>query len=91
MIAYRHDGNSYGNEQYYLELRPINEKGKMEAAIPVSYEFMNMLTENYSINMTGMPYGKIPRTCFGAIPGEDMKNTSGIIRREEGGCFSGKA
>lgn len=68
LIAYRHDGNSYGNEQYYLELRPINEKGKMEAAIPVSYEFMNMLTENYSINMTGMPYGKIPPNLLWCNP-----------------------
>lgn len=65
LIAYRHDGTPYYYDQeYYLELHPINEQGKMEAAIPVSHEFMNMLTENYSVNMTGMPYGKIPQNLL---------------------------
>ncbi|MCD8269899.1 MAG: prokaryotic E2 ligase family D protein [Parabacteroides sp.] len=61
LIAYRYESNSYSDRQkYYLELRPVNKEGKMDAAVPVSHEFVNMLTENYSVDMTAMPYGKIP-------------------------------
>lgn len=61
LIAYRQKSNSYNSRQeYYLELHPINGKGKLEAAIPVSHEFMNTLTENYNMSMAYMPYGKIP-------------------------------
>lgn len=61
LIAYRQDSNTYNHRQeYYLELHPIDRKGKLKAAVPVSCEFMNILVENYAMNMTSIPYGKIP-------------------------------
>lgn len=58
MIAYV-CGEEY-NKNYYLELRPINESGRMGAAVPVSYDFMNALVENYSADACGTPHGRVP-------------------------------
>ena len=40
LIAYEYRENRYGNGMHYLELHPINDRGRMEAAMPVTYEFM---------------------------------------------------
>lgn len=62
LIAYKKESSPYSSkgQEYYLELHPIGKNGKLKAAIPVSHEFMNLLTENYAINMSCIPYGKIP-------------------------------
>ena len=52
LIAYE-CGEGYSRD-CYLELRPINENGRMGAAVPVSYDFMNALVENYSADACGL-------------------------------------
>lgn len=64
LIAYECKTDEYSRSQNYLELRPINEKGRMEAGIPVTYEFMNSLMESYSENMNGIPHGCIPKNML---------------------------
>ena len=51
LIAYEYQEGHYASGSHYLELRPINKKGRMEAGIPVTYEFMDSLVEcKHSIN-----------------------------------------
>ena len=40
LIAYEYRESAYATGKNYLELRPINKAGRMEAGIPVTYEFM---------------------------------------------------
>lgn len=61
LIAYECKTNNYSRSQNYLELRPINEKGRMGAGIPVTYDFMNSLMESYSESMNGIPHGRVPK------------------------------
>lgn len=86
LIAYEYRENRYGNGMHYLELHPINDRGRMEAAMPVTYEFMDSLME--SIRMTGgtCRTEKSPPTCCGVIPERGTKGTSGTILRENGRC-----
>ena len=108
LIAYEYQEGHYASGSHYLELRPINKKGRMEAGIPVTYEFMDSLVESYSDGNRRIPHGWLPPnmlwcdtrrghesyvggchpTCCGAIPAGGMKAMCGIIRRENGGCFS---
>lgn len=60
LIAYECETADFSHPQNYLELRPINERGRMGAGIPVTYEFMNSLTESYTEGMNGTPHGRIP-------------------------------
>lgn len=60
LIAYECKLDHYSRGQNYLELRPINEQGRMGAGIPVTYEFMNTLLESYTEEMSGVPHGRIP-------------------------------
>lgn len=60
LIAYECKLDHYSRGQNYLELRPINEQGRMGAGIPVTYEFMNSLLESYTEEMSGVPHGRIP-------------------------------
>lgn len=60
LIAYEYESGNYSRSQNYLELRPINEKGRMGAGIPVTYKFMNSLVESYTESMNGIPHGHIP-------------------------------
>lgn len=60
LIAYECETADFSRPQNYLELRPINERGRMGAGIPVTYEFMNSLTESYTEGMNGTPHGRIP-------------------------------
>lgn len=60
LIAYEYKSDHYSKEQNYLELRPINEQGRMGAGIPVTYEFMNTLLESYTEEMSGVPHGRMP-------------------------------
>lgn len=58
LIAYE-CGEGYGRS-HYLELRPIDGNGRMGAAVPVSYKFMNALVENFTAGASGTPHGRIP-------------------------------
>lgn len=60
LIAYEYSDGRYGHGTYYLELHPINDRGRMEAAVPVTYEFMDSLVEYYTDNRQDVPHGKIP-------------------------------
>lgn len=60
LIAYEYRENRYGNGMHYLELHPINDRGRMEAAMPVTYEFMDSLMESYTDDRRNVPHGKIP-------------------------------
>lgn len=60
LIAYEYREGRYAAEKNYLDLRPINGKGRMEAAVPVTYEFMNALLETYTDDRRNVPHGKLP-------------------------------
>lgn len=60
LIAYRSEDGS----QYFLELREIGKNGKMGEGCPVTYEFMNEITRNYSETRGGTPYGIIPENML---------------------------
>ena len=88
LIAYEYQEGHYASGSHYLELRPINKKGRMEAGIPVH---MNSWTPWWNPIRTGTGVsrtGGCHPTCCGAIPAGGMKAMCGIIRRENGGCFS---
>jgi len=58
LIAYECIGKH--NSGYFLELRPINSHGVMGEAIPVTYKFINKLTDQFSEAYSGTPAGAIP-------------------------------
>lgn len=60
LIAYEYQEGHYASGSHYLELRPINKKGRMEAGIPVTYEFMDSLVESYSDGNRRIPHGWLP-------------------------------
>ena len=64
LIAYELQNEVCTKTSYYLELRPIDGKGRMRAAVPVTYEFMNALTESFSVEMNGIPHGRIPENLL---------------------------
>lgn len=59
LIAYEYKDSSYSSREHHLELRPINEEGRMGAGIPVTYQFMNSLLKSYTEEMSGVPHGCI--------------------------------
>ena len=62
LVAYEHGGNY--NKEYYLELHPINEKGKMGAGIPVTQDFMNEIASSYSDTTINMSHGILPENLL---------------------------
>ena len=52
LVAYECETAGYSIPRSYLELRPVNEKGRMGAGIPVTYEFMNSLVESYTESLS---------------------------------------
>lgn len=60
LIAYEYQEGHYASGSHYLEIRPINKKGRMEAGIPVTYEFMDSLVESYSDGNRRIPHGWLP-------------------------------
>lgn len=60
----------------------------MEAGIPVTYEFMDSLVESYSDGNRRIPHGWLPPNMLWCDTAGGMKAMCGIIRRENGGCFS---
>ena len=63
LIAYEYQEGHYASGSHYLELRPINKKGRMEAGIPVTYEFMDSLVESYSDGNRRIPHGPPKRAA----------------------------
>ena len=62
LIAYEY-GPGY-HKDYYLELRPINDKGKMGAGTPVTQEFMNEIASSYTDITSQMPHGILPENLL---------------------------
>lgn len=58
LIAYQ--GENRTSDRYFLELREIDDSGIMGEAMPVTYDFMNEITVNYSEAHNGTPSGIIP-------------------------------
>lgn len=58
MIAYENQ-NDHG-DKHFLEVRPIGEDGTMGAGVPVTYEFLREIAENYAGKNTTMPSGVVP-------------------------------
>lgn len=58
IIAYKCDID--GEDTHYLELRAIDESGKMCQGMPVTQEFMNELALSYSGTEASRPHGAIP-------------------------------
>ena len=86
IIAYKYEDRRNFDTRYFIELRPIGKNGQMGAGIPVTYEFMNTLLESYTEEMSGIPAGRSPKTCWPAIQEKDRKNISGTIRPERDRC-----
>ena len=65
LIAYQEENKEWHeNGSYYLELHPIDGNGRMRAAIPVTYEFLNSLLESFSTEIAEMPHGRIPENMI---------------------------
>lgn len=60
LIAY----SSTDGGKSFLELRKIGENGRMGEGRPVTYEFMNEITRNYSETQGGTPYGILPENLL---------------------------
>lgn len=60
LIAY----SSTDGGKSFLELRKIGENGRMGEGRPVTYEFMNEITRNYSETQGGTPYGTLPENLL---------------------------
>lgn len=56
LIAYAKEHS----DSYFLELRTIDGTGRMGAGMPVTYEFMNSLSSDYSEEYNAVPHGRIP-------------------------------
>ena len=56
LIAYSTDCR----ENYFLELRRINEEGEMGEGRPVTTDFINELIRGYSERHNGTPHGRMP-------------------------------
>ena len=59
LIAYSTQ-NDRQNKHYFLELRAIDEEGRMGEAQPVTCEFMNEIAHNYIESRSSIPHGAIP-------------------------------
>lgn len=59
LIAYIID-EDLRESKYFLELRKIDEDGKMGEACPVTYELMNEISRNYTETHNAIPHGPIP-------------------------------
>ncbi len=62
LIAY--EGENTKNNEYFLELRPIDGNGMMGEAIPVTYGFMNDIAANFTEAHNGVPRGILPKNLL---------------------------
>lgn len=87
LIVYAQENNSHSmnDNSYFIEVRDIDESGRMGEGRPVTVEFMNELVRGYSESHSTTPYGRIPsKTCCGANRARAARNTSGTTIRREG-------
>lgn len=63
LIAYSTSNNN-SESDYFLELRAIDDKGIMGEARPVTCEFLNEITRNYTEVYGGIPHGAIPENML---------------------------
>ena len=70
LIAYSHKdgGNCDYDNSYFLEIREIDDSGKMGEGRPVTVEFMNELVCGYSERNTVTPYGRMPSNLLWCDP-----------------------
>jgi PRTRC genetic system protein B len=70
LIAYCSE-KEYRGKEHYLEFRNIGNNGMMSAGKPVSLEFIQSLTENFSVKSNSIPYGEIPKELWYADTREE--------------------
>lgn len=70
LIAYTQEQDGYNacNNNYFLEIREIDEEGNMGEGRPVTVEFMNELVRGYSERHSATPYGKMPANLLWCDP-----------------------
>ena len=70
LIAYTQEQDipSAGENCCFLEVREIDDSGKMGEGHPVTVEFMNELVRGYSERHSATPYGKIPSNLLWCDP-----------------------
>ena len=66
LIAYEYRENRYGNGMHYLELHPINDRGRMEAAMPVTSAVR--LVECFSIPASTLGKGAASSATISSAP-----------------------
>lgn len=59
LIVYAQENNSHSmnDDSYFVEVRDIDESGRMGEGRPVTVEFMNELVRGYSESHSSIPYG----------------------------------
>ena len=67
LIAYSGEDDSY-DDNYFIEVRDIDENGMMSEGRPVTVEFMNELVRGYSERHSTTPYGRIPSNMLWCDP-----------------------
>lgn len=70
LIVYAQENNSHSMNynSYFIEVRDIDESGRMGEGRPVTVEFMNELVRGYSENHSITPYGRIPSNLLWCDP-----------------------
>ncbi|MEY8587796.1 PRTRC system protein B [Phocaeicola sartorii] len=70
LIVYAQENNSHSmnDNSYFIEVRDIDESGRMGEGRPVTVEFMNELVRGYSENHSTTPYGRIPSNLLWCDP-----------------------
>ena len=70
LIVYAQENNSHSmnDNSYFIEVRDIDESGRMGEGRPVTVEFMNELVRRYSESHSTTPYGRIPSNLLWCEP-----------------------
>ena len=70
LIVYAQENNSHSvnDNSYFIEVRDIDESGRMGEGRPVTVEFMNELVRGYSESHSTTPYGRIPYNLLWCDP-----------------------
>lgn len=70
LIVYAQENNSHSmnDNSYFIEVRDIDESGRMGEGRPVTVEFMNELVRGYSEKHSATPYGRIPSNLLWCDP-----------------------
>ena len=70
LIVYAQENNSHrvNDNSYFIEVRDIDESGRMGEGRPVTVEFMNELVRGYSESHSTTPHGRIPSNLLWCDP-----------------------